>query len=59
MIELGDRVETAWGFRGVVAASPRGGKGWLVIADNGKMRRLWDEDLAFTEDQELSRLPED
>ena len=39
MITLGDRVETMQGQEGVVAASPRDGKGWLILTNGGKTPR--------------------
>ena len=38
MIELGMEVEDSRGYLGVVAASPRGGK-WFILKDDGRMVR--------------------
>ena len=38
MIELGMQVEDMRGYLGVVAASPRGGK-WFILKDDGRMVR--------------------
>ena len=43
------------GQEGVVAASPRGGKGWLIVTDGGKSLRRWDEELWLC-DQEDARM---
>ncbi len=55
MITLGDRVETMQGQEGVVAASPRDGKGWLILTNGGKTLRRWDEELWLC-DQEDARM---
>lgn len=44
-IALGMEVETSDARVGLVVASPRDGKGWLVACDDGKDRRYREENL--------------
>lgn len=44
MIELGMEVEDSRGYLGVVAASPRGGK-WFILKDDGRMVRRAEHEI--------------